>query len=335
MIISRAPLRITLGGGGTDLPSYYKQYGGFLISGAINKYILVGANKQFYDNYSLKYSKIEIAKRKNDIGHKLIREALKLLDIKPGIEITSLADIPSGTGLGSSGAFLVSLLNTLHHYKGNNPTKRQLAEEACKIELEILKEHEGKQDKYACAFGGIKAYKFLDYGKVEVMPLIDEDIIISELESKLHLYFTGEKRKGTASDALKTQDEKTKKGDSEYLSYLHQIKVIGKESANALQKGDFDKFGILLNDHWEIKKQYSPECTNDFIEKCYKTAIDNGSLGGKIMGAGGGGGFFMFYHPGPSKETWDFQREMKKLGLHEMPFKFDREGVSIISKEEK
>jgi len=330
MIISRAPMRITLGGGGTDLPSYYERYGGFLVSGAIDKYVLVGANKQFYKNFSLKYSKIEIKEHKNQIEHKLFREALKLLDIKPGVEITSLADIPAGTGLGSSGSFLVSLLNTLHEYKEDKASKRQLAEEACKIELEILKEHEGKQDKYATAFGGVKAYRFYDFGKVEVIPLIDSDIIMSELESKLFLFFTGTKREGTASDALKEQDEKTKTNTDGVTSYLHQIKLIGEQSAKALQKGDFDSFGRLLNDHWEIKKQYSTTASNDFIDKCYNRALEYGALGGKIMGAGGGGGFFMFYHPGPSKETWELQREMKKLGLHEMKFKFDREGVKTI-----
>lgn len=335
MIISRTPLRITLGGGGTDLPSFYTKYGGFLISGAINKHVYVGVNRQFYNTYSLKYSKVEMKESIDQIEHNLIREALRLLDIPPGIEVTSLADIPSGTGLGSSGAFLVSLLNSLHLYKGKNSnSKRQLAEEACKIELDILKEHEGKQDKYACAFGGIKAYEFNKNGSVSVIPLVNEDMVISELKNNLLFFFTGIKRQGKASDALKNQDIKTKEDDSDMLRNLLEIKNIGLRTKKAFEDLDFDTFGYLLNDHWKIKKKYSPSSTNDFIDGCYQTALDNGALGGKIMGAGGGGGFFMFYHPGTDKEKWSFIDVMKQKGLKQMDYSFDNEGVCTIAQEE-
>jgi len=333
MIISRAPFRISLGGGGTDLPSYYKKYGGFLISGAINKYMFVGANRQFYDKYLIRYSKTENVETVDDIKHPLIREALRLLKIPTGIEVTSLADVAAGTGVGSSGAFLISLLNTLYHYKNENVTKRQLAEDACKIELEILREHEGKQDKYATAFGGIKSYKFNRNGSVDVISLSNEDIIMKKLEQHLLLFFTGQRRDKPASEALKNQDIKTKSNDQDMLQALHQIRDIGIETKYALQNKDFDKFGNLLNEHWQIKKHYSPHSTNEFVDKCYKTAMNSGALGGKIMGAGGGG-FFMFYYPEDDETKINFIDIMLKLGLHHTPFKFDTMGVTVITKEE-
>lgn len=334
MIISRAPLRLPLGGGGTDLPYYYKRYGGFLISGAINKHVYVGANRYFFNQYSLKYSKIEIKDKLEDIEHNLIREALRLLNIQPNIEITSLADIPSGTGLGSSGAFLVALLNSLHEFRGIHESKRQVAEQACKIEIDILKEAEGKQDKYACAFGGIKAYEFERDGSVKIIPLVNEDLVISELQQKMFLFFTGEKRKGKASDVLKTHVKQMQDGEDIMFTSLNQIKQIGIETKQAFENSDFDKFGYLLNKHWEIKKQYSPTSTSKFIDNCYKKAIELGALGGKIMGAGGGGGFFMFYHPGEPKDVWNFLEVMKTIGLKKMEYKFDTNGVMVINKEE-
>ena len=329
MIISKAPLRITIGGGATDLPSYYEKHGGFLIAGGINKYVFVSANRQFYDTISLKYSKFENVKTINDIEHNLFREALKLVGIDKKIELTSLADVPSGTGLGSSGAFLVALLNTLHRYNNGMPTKRQVAEEACRIELDILKKHEGKQDKYASSFGGIKAYKYHRGGRVSVVPIADEDIVKQELEKNLFLFFTGEKRKTSASDVLKKQDEGCKR-DSDVVLTLHRIKKLGESTKRAFENGDFDSFGYYLNKHWELKKDYSPTSTSKTIDEWYKVALDNGATGGKIMGAGGGGGFFMFYHPGTEKEHWQFIKVMEKSGLHNMEFKFDNDGVTTI-----
>ena len=329
MIISEAPFRISLGGGGTDLPSYYKKYGGFLISGAINKHIFVGANQQFYDNYSLKYSKIEIVKKKEDIQHKLIREAIKFLDIKPGIEITSLADIPSKTGLGSSGAFLISLLNTLHAYKGEEVSKRILAEEACKIELEILKEHEGKQDKYVSAFGGVKAYIFYRNGKVSVQPLRDADIILSTLNDNLLLFFTGFKRENTASDALKEQDTLLHLQNEDMINKMNSIKEIGIQTKKLLEKGEFDAFGSLLDKHWKIKKQYSKQSTNPLIDNVYNKALKIGAFGGKTIGAPGGG-FLVFYVKNNHKT---FIKEMERMSLHHVPFEFEKEGVRKTTKE--
>jgi len=329
MIISKAPLRISLGGGGTDIPSYYEKYGGFLISGAIDKHIYVGANQQFYNNYSLKYSKIEIVNQAHEIEHKLIREAIQFLDIQPGIEMTSLADIPSKTGLGSSGAFLVALLNTLHQYKDEKVNQRQLAEEACKIELDILKEHEGKQDKYTCSFGGIYGYEFREDGSVKVIPFIDEDIIRTTLEENLFLFFTGQKRKSLASEILKNQNGKIKKEDKNMVEYMNEIKQIGLDTKIAFEERNFDFFGSLLHRHWIVKKKYSIHSTNESIDKYYDFALKRGAIGGKTIGAPGGG-FLMFYHSGQTKDKWKFVDAMEKAGLKHMPFKFDNKGVTTL-----
>jgi len=327
MIISKTPVRISLGGGGTDLPSYYEKREGFLIAGAIDKHVYVTANKEFFGNYSLKYSDIEKVKNVDDIKHKLIKNALKYLDIKAGIEITSLANIPARTGMGSSGAFLISLLNTLHLYKGEKVDKRQLAEEACKIEIDIMKEHEGKQDKYACAYGKIRAYKFHKNGNVSVIPLIDDDLIKSYLEENLFLFYTGNIRNQLASQALKVQDEKIKKDESEMMAYMDEIKKIGLESKVALEDSNFEFYGSLMHKHWCIKRKYSNLSSNDEIDKIYNFALKRGgAIGGKMIGAPGGG-FMLFYHSGPAKEHWSFVQTMENIGLKSIPFKFDMEGV--------
>jgi len=334
MIITKAPVRISLGGGGTDLPSYYEKREGFLIAGAINKYVFVGANMQFYKDIILKYSSIEKVPCIYKINHRLFREALKLYSIKDSIELTSLADIPAGTGLGSSGAFLVALLNTLHMYKYHSlPLKRVVAEEACTIELDILKEHEGKQDKYACAFGDIYGYKFHKSGKVDVIPLINNDITREHLRQHLLLFFTGIRREKRAGEVLKYQDEKCKKDDSRMFQYLDDIKAIGLETKSAFEEGRYDYFGTLLNKHWVIKKKYNPYASNEFIDKCYDVALNKGALGGKLIGAGDGG-FLMFYHPGPQKQIWGFLDAMKGCGLTHMDYQFDTEGVQTIMEED-
>ena len=327
MMISKTPVRISLGGGGTDLPSYYEKREGFLIAGAINKHVYVSVNEDFFNNYSLKYSKIERTNNINNIKHNLIRETLKYLNIPSGIEITSLADIPAGTGMGSSGAFLISLLNSFKNYNSlREVEKRELAEEACKIEIDIMKEHEGKQDKYVCAFGGIRAYKFHRDGKVSIIPLINEDIIKSELQHNLFLFYTGHIREKTASHTLQQQDEKIKKDDSEMMQYMDEIKEIGIESKKALEDSRFEFYGSLLHRHWCIKKKYSEKSSNKEINKIYDFALKQGAIGGKMIGAPGGG-FLMFYHPGPVKEHWGFVSAMEDIGMKNIKFKFDMEGV--------
>jgi D-glycero-alpha-D-manno-heptose-7-phosphate kinase len=335
MIISRAPCRFPLGGGGTDLPSYYEKFEGFLISGAIDKYCVVAANKLFTGQIKLSYAHREVVDSIDQIKHNLFREALKRYKITSGIELHSIADVPSGTGLGSSGAFLVSLLNTLYQYKYGKPTsKRDLADTACHIEIDVLKEHEGKQDKYASAFGSINAYTFHKNGNVSVRPLANDDILYHELEQKTFLFYTGITRQGTASTILQNQDEKTKQNDKDMIASLHKIKEIGLKTKEAFETLDLDRFGYLLDEHWKVKKHYSPQSTNQQIDEWYDLAKDNGALGGKIMGSGGGG-FFLFYHPCETPtEQWHFVETLEKYGLSHVPFKFDQQGVMTLVSEQ-
>lgn len=330
MILSRAPVRITLGGGGTDLPSYYTKHEGFLIAGAINKYLIVGANQHFYDSISLKYSKMEMVNNLKDVEHNLIREALKYLGIDKRIELTSLADVPSGTGLGSSGAFLVALLNSLYKYKGGKmPTNRRLAEIACDIVINILKDNEGKQDQYICSLGGIKAFRFHTNGKVKVISLADEDIAIQELEKRLSVFFTGFTRRHTASEALKTQNIKTREKDECVLNFLHEVKEIGILTKQAIEQHDYDEVGHLMDRYWMIKKRNNP-IKKSFIDKCYNHAKNLGALGGKVMGASSDVGFFLFYHPGNLQKQATFRKKMCETGLYEMDFSFDGKGVTTL-----
>jgi len=327
MIISRSPVRITLGGGGTDLPSYYKKYEGALIAAAINKYTLVTAHTRFDDDIKLNYSKTEIINDINNIKHNIFREALKLLNIKKGIELTSLSDMPSSSGLGTSGSFTIALLNALHTYKKEFVSQKQLAEEACHIEMDILKEPIGKQDQYIASFGGITYFEFEKNGKVKVEPVKLSEEAVDELHSNIILFYTGIQR--SASEILKEQDDSSKKNEDKTIETLHKIKDIGKQTKKAFEKDDIDKLGEYLDKHWNIKKSLSKKISNPFIDECYKHAKKNGALGGKIMGAGGGG-FFMFYHNGSVSEKTNFIKEMGKKGLKKMRYNFDFEGSKII-----
>jgi len=326
MIISRAPVRITLGGGGTDLKSYYSKYGGFLIAAAINKYVFITANERFYDSIRLSYSQTEIVDSVDEIKHRIFREALKFLGISNGIELVSIADVPANCGLGTSSSFNVSLINALHTYKKDFITQRQLAEEACHLEIDILGEPIGKQDQYIAAFGGITCLTFEKNGEVIVEPLQISYEALDQLESNILLFHSGIER--SASEILSEQDEKSKKDDPEILSNLHQIKEIGLETRKALEGGDVDKLGELLHVHWETKKKRSQRMTAPFIDECYEFARKNGALGGKIIGAGGGG-FFMFYCNNSNKSK--LYQAMKKVDLKPMKFRFDPEGAKILA----
>jgi len=290
MIISRSPVRITLGGGGTDLPSYYSKYGGALIAAAIDKYTLVTAHTRFDDEIKLNYSQTEIVEKIENIKHNIFREALKLLNINNRIELTSLSDMPSSSGLGTSGSFTIALLNALHTYKKEFVSQKQLAEEACHIE------HMTEEAR-------------------------------DELQHNIILFYTGIQR--SASKILREQDEKSKKDENKTIDTLHEIKKIGLETKKAFEKGDVDKLGEYLDEHWNIKKRLSHGVSNTFIDECYDHAIKNGALGGKIMGAGGGG-FFMFYHNGNNTEKTAFIKEMAKKGLKKMRYNFDFEGTKIV-----
>lgn len=325
MIITRSPLRISLGGGGTDLPSYYQEHSGFLIAGAIDKYVYITLHQTFVEEIIIKYSKLERVESIDDIQHPIIRESLKFIGFQsPHLEITSMADIPSGTGLGSSGSFTTALLKALHALKKNLVHPSELAEQACHIELERLREPIGKQDQYIAAYGGVTCFRFLPNGQVEAWPLkLDTDTLYN-LEDNLLLFFTGYSR--SASAILKEQDDKSKQSDKDMTANLHFIKDLGKQSQEALEKGDLHSFAELMNVHWEYKKQRSNNMSNNHINELYELARKNGALGGKMIGAGGGG-FLMFY----AEDKAQLRRTMREAGLHEVRFRFDFAGTQVIA----
>lgn len=325
MIIVRSPLRISLGGGGTDLPSYYRDHVGFLIAAAIDKYVYITLHETFVDELIIKYSKLERVTSLDDIEHPIIRESLKHVGIEGAhLEITSMADIPSGTGLGSSGSFTTALLKALHTYKKNLVHPQHLAEEACHIELNLLQEPIGKQDQYIAAYGGITCFNFNTDDTVEAWPLkIDQETLFN-LEDNLLLFFTGYSR--SASHILKEQDDKSKEKNKYMLSNLHFMKEIGLASKEALEKGDLYLFADLMNVHWDHKKKRSGNMSNPTIDAWYKVAKRNGALGGKMIGAGGGG-FLMFYADDKTK----LRHAMRLQGLSEVRFRFDFNGTQVVT----
>lgn len=324
MIIVRSPLRISLGGGGTDVPSYYEKHEGSLIAAAINKYVYVSIIRPFTEGIFLKYSEIEQVQRVIDIRHPIVRESLRYFELKtPQIEITALADIPSGTGLGSSGSFTTALLKGLFSYYKRNIQTEELADLACEIEIERLREPIGKQDQYIAAFGGITQFAFRRNGNVDVIPLKLSLDTIHDLEDNLLLFYTGLSR--SASSILQDQVTKSSKGDEEMVQNLHRIKKIGMESRNALLKGDTTQFGQLLDEHWREKRTRSKNISNFSINETYEMAMKNGAVGGKIVGAGGGG-FLLFY----ANDREKLRAAMKKKSLQEIRFSFDYEGTKIL-----
>jgi D-glycero-alpha-D-manno-heptose-7-phosphate kinase len=324
MIISRAPVRISLGGGGTDLPSYYTKFGGFLVAAAIDKYIFISINKRFFSTIRLSYSETEIVDSVDQVKHRIFREALKLLGIVNQVEIVSIADVPSNCGLGSSSAFTVSLLNGLHAYKREFVSLEGLAEEACRLEIDILGEPIGKQDQYMSALGGLCSLTFEKSGRVVIEPLQLPADKLMDLENNLSIFYTGVERR--ASEILSSQNEKTKADDGAVISTLHQIKDIGLRSRRALELGKLDEFGELMDTHWQVKKRLSQKISNPHFDEIYETARKSGALGGKIMGAGGGG-FFMFYS---QNRKGSLIEALQRLGLSYTPFRFDYEGAKIL-----
>ena len=325
MILSRAPTRITLGGGGTDLKSYYAKNGGFLIAAGIDKYCTVLSTKRFYDSIRLSYSRLEIKDTVDEIEHRIFRSALELLGIDKGIELHSAADVPASCGLGTSSSFTIALLNALHTYKKDFVTQKQLAEEACHIEIDMLGEPIGKQDQYMAAFGGLTCLIFERNGVVLVEPLRISQESVQELENNLNLFFTGKER--SASGILSEQDKKSKKDDPQMLQNLDRIKEIGLETRKYLEKGKLDMLGELLHVHWETKKKRSQKMSAPFIDECYEVARKNGALGGKIVGAGGGG-FLMFYSNNNHRRK--LLESMQRMGLRWTPFHFDFDGAKIL-----
>ena len=324
MIITRSPLRISLGGGGTDLPSYYQEYGGFIVAAAIDKYVYATVMRPFSQGIYLKYSNLEHVQTINEVSHPIIRETLRELKLRtPQIEITTLADIPSGTGLGSSGSFTTALLKALYTHYRRNIQPQELADLACKIELEKLKEPIGKQDQYIAAFGGVTTFTFNPDGSVFSEPLAISTETLHNLEDNLLLFFTGISR--SASEILLDQNEKSKASNIAMTDNLHFTKKIGFRSRDALIAGDATGFGHLMNEHWEHKKARSMGMSNEYIDNAYELAIKNGAVGGKLVGAGGGG-FLMFY----SSDKEKLRNAMSKLSLEEVRFKFDFEGTKVI-----
>jgi D-glycero-alpha-D-manno-heptose-7-phosphate kinase len=324
VIITRSPLRITLGGGGTDLPSYYLQHEGFLIAAAIDRYIYITIHQTFIDELIVKYSKLEKVMTLDELEHPIVREALKLVGQSPtGLEITSMADIPAGTGLGSSGSFTTALLKALHALKRNLIHPRELAEQACHIEIDLLKEPIGKQDQYIAAYGGVTCFNFRKDGSVDATPLKIDEETKHNLEDSLVMFFTGYSRK--AGSILKEQDDKTKQADSDMVQNLHFVKDLGLRSRDALESGDLDGFGKLMDEHWQHKKRRSGGMSNPKIDEWYELAMKSGASGGKVIGAGGGG--FLLFH---AKDKTKLRHAMIGAGMREVRFRFDYEGTKIV-----
>jgi D-glycero-alpha-D-manno-heptose-7-phosphate kinase len=325
MIVVRSPLRISLGGGGTDLPSYYREHEGFLIAAAIDKYVYITLHKTFVEDLIIKYSKLERVTDVEQIEHPIIRESLKYIGVSAShLEMTSMADIPSGTGLGSSGSFTTALLKALHSSKKHLIHPKELAEQACHIELNLLKEPIGKQDQYIAAYGGITCFRFHGNENVDAWPLKIHEETLFNLEDNLLLFFTGYSR--SASSILKEQDDKSKVKDNDMISNLHFIKDLGLKSKEALEKGDLHEFANLMNVHWDHKKKRSKSMSNNHIDDWYDLARKNGALGGKMIGAGGGG-FLMFY----ANEKAKLRHAMREAGLQEVRFRFDFGGTQVVA----
>ncbi|UQA56342.1 sugar kinase [Polyangium aurulentum] len=326
MIVSRAPVRFSLGGGGTDLPAYSSRFGGFLVSAAIDKYIYVTANKRFHKDIRLAYSKTEIVPSVEKIEHPLFREALKMTGIENAIELTSVADLPANSGLGSSSSFTVALLNALHAYKREFVSSGQLAEEACNIEIDRLGEPIGKQDQYIAAFGNVTAFTFAPDGSVGVEPVPVRDEVLDELESNLLIIWSGIER--PARIVLSEQGQRIRDLEPDVVERMHRIKEMGRETYQLLVDGDLDRYGELLHHHWSNKRKLASKMTDATIDEHYEAARKAGAIGGKLMGAGGGG-FFMFY-----VRPQDRRRVLEAMiarGLRPLRFRFDMDGARIMA----
>jgi D-glycero-alpha-D-manno-heptose-7-phosphate kinase len=324
VIIARSPLRVTLGGGGTDLPSYYREHEGFLIAAAIDRYVYVTLMRPFTEGIFLKYSQLEHVERVSDIKHPIVREALLMQDLKtPQVEITTLADIPAGTGLGSSGSFTTALLKALYAHRRKLILPQELAEQACDIEINRLGEPVGKQDQYIAAYGGITCFTFRRDDAVVAEPLRLSMDSLFELEDNLLLFFTGFSR--SASGILRDQHVRSQQSDSEMLRNLHYVKELGLRSRAALESGNVVQFGELMHEHWEHKKRRSGGMSNQQIDEWYELGRRNGAVGGKLVGAGGGG-FLMFL----AGDRGRLRRTMANAGLEEVRFRFDFEGTKVV-----
>lgn len=324
MIITRTPLRISLGGGGTDLPSFYRNFGhGYLIAAAITKYIYISAHHNFDQDILLKYSQIERAQSIDEVSHPILRECLREAKCSHSIEISSMADIPTGTGLGSSGSFTVGVLNALDMYQHVSRSSHLLAETASDIEMNRLKEPVGKQDQYIAAYGGITAFTFYDDETVRVEPLpLDQDTR-SQIEENLMLFYTGVRR--SASEVLADEQSRAKVSNVRISDNLELTRSIGYETSKTLLQGDTKKFGQLLTQQWKLKYERQQNEVHDMVDCWIDDGIRAGALGGKLVGAGGGG-FLLFY----AEQKTELRRKMREHGLTEVSFGIDYEGSTVI-----
>lgn len=326
MILARAPYRISLGGGGTDLPSYYLEHGGFILSAAVNKYLYIYVNRPAADEFiRLKYSRYEQATSPDEIEHDLVRPALKLLNLGGSLEIASMADVPAGTGLGSSGTYLVALLTALYELKREKIPTQALAEQACHIEMEIAGHPAGKHDPYLAAFGGFTCLDIDTQGRVKVNALDISITAVEEFRNNVLLFYTGVTR--SSSHILQAQKQDTERKDAAVIDSLHRTKELGYKVKESLEQGDLERFGLLLDEHWQNKKRRSDKISDSRIDHCYELVKSCGGLGGKIMGAGGGG-FFMFFCPNLAKAR--IRKALAEQGLKEMPYDFDYEGAKVL-----
>ena len=326
MIITRTPLRICLGGGGTDVKEYYERFGGFVVSAAINQYIYIVIHKHFEKNIRLCYSKMEIVQTSDEVRHPIVHEAMNLFGIDSGgFEIISFADIPSDTGLATSSSFTVGLISALAAYKNVKMTKYEIAEMACHIEREILKESGGKQDQYIAAFGGVTRFTFEKDGRVLVSPLQISNQSVEALEKNIFLFFTGIKR---PSPKVQRALVRGLRKASPAVDSLHEIKQLGIETEDLLRDGEIDRYAEILQHHWEAKKKLSDEITNGKINRLYELAMSQGAMGAKLIGAGGGGYLLLYCSNELKREK--IRTTMKEEGLEELRYRFDFTGTTIL-----
>jgi len=326
MIITRTPFRITLGGGGTDIPSYYEKHGGFIFSAGLDKYMFVDSNRSVADDLiRVKYSKSETVEHVDQLQHDIAREIFRFTGVEKNIEISSLADIPAGTGLGSSSCYAVGLLHAIHAMKRDYVSLAQLAEEDFHIEFNILKRPIGKQDPYLAAFGGLTVLEIDKDGAVKVRKANVSYEVADELNKNLLIFFTGKTR--SADEILREQEKGAKEGKASVVDSMHYIKELGYQILDAAESGNIDEVGRKFHEHWQYKKKISSKMSNPEFDRIYDAALVNGALGGKISGAGGGG-FFTFYVPGNQKT---FREKMREYGLREMRYRFDFEGTKVLA----
>lgn len=325
MIITRTPFRITLGGGGTDLPSYYSKYGGFICASGINKYMFINLNRPIVDDLvRVKYTKTEIVNHRDQLQHEIARSAMMMAGIESGLEIISMADVPAGTGLGSSSCYAVGLLNALHTLKREYIPLENLAEEACHLEIDILRKPIGKQDQYMAAFGGLTVLDIARDGAVTVRKANVSNSVLDDLNRNMLLFYTNTSR--NADTILSEQSQGARQQNEQVLNSMHYIKEIGYAILEAMEAGNITDVGLLFDKHWHYKKKISKKMSSPRFDQIYQIAKENGALGGKISGAGGGG-FFLFY---VEQKHAEFGDVMRKLGLREMRYRFDFEGTKVL-----